>query len=197
MVYGGDFDENGSYESVLAYKNNNEYLPVRGRECSSGQLPYIAEEFTSYQAYAEANIEDIYGKENLKNGLTYSVTEFRSGILKNNKGKFEFEAFPIGAQTSWIRDFELEDVNKDGKMDILAVGNHMGAEVETTNYDAGVGVTLIQEEGGSFKYLMPYESGFYVHADTREIERIKLANGKVGFLVSVNQGTIKLFTYSK
>ena len=196
-VYGGDFDGNGKYESVLACKRDKEFLPVRGRECSSGQLPYIAEEFSTYKAFAEADIEDIYGKEKLSKGLSFTATEFASGILMNNEGKYEFKSFPNGAQVSWLRDFEVTDLNNDGRLDIIGVGNHFGAEVETTNYDASVGAVLIQQEDGSFEYLMPYESGLYVHSDSREIEPLKMANGKTAYLISVNNGMLRLFTTVK
>ena len=58
-VYANDFDNNGTNDIVLAkiYKEN--YVPLRGRECTSQQMPYIVEKFKDYNRVAASILLDI------------------------------------------------------------------------------------------------------------------------------------------
>ncbi len=67
-IYATDFDGNGSNDIVLSKKYEGEYVPVRGKECSSQQMPFINSKFGTYAEFADASLEDIYG-ENLKKCL--------------------------------------------------------------------------------------------------------------------------------
>lgn len=193
-VYCNDFDDNGQLDIVLSHEKSGKFLPVRGKECSTRQMPFLEQRFPTYISFATSSLEQIYSKEKLDQALTYAVNEFRSGILYNNEGSFSFSPFSIEGQMSFINDFEVIDINGDGRKDILAVGNRFGAEVETTRYDAGNGICYIQNEDGSFTYLPPGESGFFVPYDSRRIEKISLGSDKkTGILVSNNNDYLKLF----
>jgi hypothetical protein len=119
-------------------------------------------------------------------------------VLINNGGfEFEFKPFPAEAQFSFINDFTTLDINKDGKLDVLAVGNRFSTEVETTRYDAGNGVCLIQGANGEFQYLSPKETGFFVPGEATVIEKIKLGgvNSGLGILVGNNSENMLLFEF--
>ncbi|KAA3623198.1 MAG: hypothetical protein DWQ02_24845, partial [Bacteroidetes bacterium] len=66
-VYCSDFDNTGTFDIVLGYHEQGTIFPVRGRQCSSEQMPYIQEKFPTYKDFAEASIDEIYGKRDLKN----------------------------------------------------------------------------------------------------------------------------------
>ncbi len=140
-VYCSDFDENGTFDIVLAKYNQNELVPVRGRQCSSEQMPFIKNKFPNYHSFADANIEEIYGAK-LSSSIHYAATEFRSGLWINESGEFNFIPFPDEAQWSSILDIEvIKDVNI-GEYEIIIAGNIFDTEVETTPADAGVGLIL-------------------------------------------------------
>ena len=42
-IYSGDLDKNGNNDILLGYYNEGQLYPVRGRECSSQQIPMIKE----------------------------------------------------------------------------------------------------------------------------------------------------------
>ena len=82
-VYGSDFDKNGSVDVVLAKYDKDIQVPVRGRECSSEQMPFVAQKFPTFTQFADASISDILG-EGMKQALHYEATIFESIILEKN-----------------------------------------------------------------------------------------------------------------
>ena len=142
-IYGHDFDDNGQIDIVLGYFNQGICYPVRGRECSSQQMPFIKDKFPTYKAFASADLNDVYG-DKLKDAHHLMVTDFASCFVKNNGGgQFSTEPLPREAQFSSINGMVVDDFNKDGNLDILAAGNLFVSEVETPRNDAGKGVYLL------------------------------------------------------
>ncbi|HEX5624547.1 MAG TPA: VCBS repeat-containing protein, partial [Saprospiraceae bacterium] len=72
QVYCDDFDDNGSFDIVLAKENSGQLVPVRGRQCSSEQVPEISKKFPTYNAFANATLKDLYGT-GLDNALHYQA----------------------------------------------------------------------------------------------------------------------------
>ena len=197
-VYANDFDDNGTIDIVLARSNNDYAVPVRGKECSTGQMPFLAQKFPTYLEFANADLYQIYSKEKLDAALHYRATEFRSGVLYNDgKGNFTFSPFPVMAQVSYLNEIIVKDLNKDGRLDIIAVGNRFGTEVETTRYDAGSGLVMLQNSSGGFDVLSQSESGFFVPGDAKSMVEIKLGKeGACAVLVGNNQGSVQLFKFN-
>lgn len=191
-VYGNDFDRNGSFDIVLsAFEGENNY-PLRGKECSSQQMPFLTEKYPTYKEFAEADVNALYG-EKLDESLHLTVRNLHSSVFINDgKGSFEMNSLPNIAQFSPILGLQFEDVNKDGNIDIIAAGNMYGAEVETVRYDAGRGVCLLGDGKGSFKGLSPKESGFFASDNVKVLERIKVGKKDV-FLLGINNAKMKFF----
>jgi hypothetical protein len=83
-VYYDDFDLNGSKDIVLAYYNFGDLFPLRGRSCSSEQVPQLSEKFSTYNLFAESDIASVYGEKNLENALEYQVSTFASTYFEND-----------------------------------------------------------------------------------------------------------------
>jgi hypothetical protein len=193
-VYANDFDNNGTNDVVLAKFYKNDYVPVRGRECTSQQMPYVAEKFKDYHSFASSKLIDILPEDKVEDALVYEIKNFESIILINNNGKLERKALPIEAQISPIKSTLVLDLNKDGHQDIITVGNHYGVEVETTRYDAGFGTVLFGDGNNNFKYTSPSKSGFYVPQDSRGLINI---NQKHTSLILVTNNNSKPSIFSK
>lgn len=192
-VHYDDFDDNGSYDIVLSYYNFGKQFPLRGRSCSSEQIPLIASQFQSYNMFAEATLTDVYGHSNLESALHYKAKTFASMVLENQgNGKFVMRPLPVEAQISSINDILMDDFNKDGNLDIVIAGNLYPTEVETTRNDAGVGLYLEGNGKGGFMPILPEESGFFLLGDVKKLTRLKSNNYEI-IMGSINDGYLSAF----
>lgn len=192
-LWAKDYDGNGSIDPIMTVYEGQKCYPVHTRNLLLKQLPPLKKKFVFTADYARATIDEIYSNGEREGGLHLVANEFRSGWWENINGVFEFHAFPFMAQMSPVKGIVVDDLNKDGIVDMLLVGNDYGTEVETSRYDAGNGCVLQGLGKGKFKPLPVMESGFFASGDARRIARVRLVGGKSGFLVANNNGPAQLF----
>jgi hypothetical protein len=191
-VYGNDFDNNGQYDIVLSTYQDTINYPVRGKECSSQQMPFINDQFKTYHDYAIATMEDIYG-DKLNESKHLTVRTLKSCVFMNDgSGNFTMQTLPNEAQFSPIQSILIDDYNKDGNMDVLMVGNMYETEVETVRYDAGIGVCLLGDGKGGFSVISNFKSGFFVNENVKTLKKIMINHQNV-FLIGVNNRFLRAF----
>lgn len=173
-VYYSDFDSNGTKDIVLGYYNFGELYPVRGRQCSSQQVPQLKDEFSSYHSFGNSSLADIYKLKEKKDVLSYKASNFSSGILMNTNSKFEFVPFSNNAQLSSINDFLINDWNEDGHLDMLISGNLYNSEIETPRNDSNYGLLLLGDGLGKFQTVDANVSGFYLEGEVRKMSPIQI-----------------------
>lgn len=190
-VYYADFDDNGTRDIVLGYYNFGELFPVRGRQCSSQQVPEIKEQFANYHSFGSSSLSDIYEVNNRSDLESYKSYNFSSGILLNTESGFEFKQFPNLAQISSINDFLIDDFDKDRRVDILVAGNLYQSEIETPRNDAGYGLLLKGDGKGDFQTVDANESGFFVTGEVRKLKHIDV-DGERFVLSGINSSGLVL-----
>ncbi len=193
FVYANDFDDSGNIDIVLTFEDKDgELKPVRGRECTSQQMPFIVDKFPDFNSFAKASIEEIHSSEKIENAIKYPAYNFESAIVWNNKGELELEPFEHRAQSAPVKSSILEDLDDDGNIDILLAGNMFHTEVETSRYDAGYGHYLKGDGKGGFTYVQNSESGFYAGQDVKDLASIKIGANRA-ILVANNNGVLETF----
>jgi hypothetical protein len=196
-VYANDFDNNGTNDVVLAKFYKDSYVPLRGKECSTQQMPFISEKFKNYHSFASSKLIDILPKDKMNDAVVYEISNFESIILINDKGILKPQSLPIEAQVSPIKDALVDDFNNDGFKDILIVGNHYGVEVETVRYDAGYGLLLLGDGKNNYKPSEPSNSGVHIPLDSRSITSININKEKDIILVTNNSDALILLQKNK
>jgi hypothetical protein len=195
QIYGGDFDENGTSDIVLGYISQNTLFPLRGRQCSSDQIPDIAEKFPDYEGFGNATLSDVYG-DALEGALHYEIHTFKNSILFNlGNGNFELKALPNQAQASPVNGIISKDFDNDGNLDLLMAGNLYVSEVETGRADSGIGYFLKGDGKGSFTTHYFNETGFFTPGDVKDLKMIKTATGKNYVLVANNHSKFEVFEW--
>ena len=192
-VYWSDFDQNGVFDIVLAMHQDNSVYPVRGRECTSGQMPFVKQKYPTFEGFAEATLEQVYEQQNLDNALHLVAYELQSSVFINSgSGNFEKITMPSRCQMAPINDIIAKDMNGDKILDLIVAGNNYDTEVETVRYDGGTGLVLIGDGTGNFKSMPVSESGFYANGNCKDLELIDMG-GASTILVANNKGKIQGF----
>lgn len=192
-IYCNDFDENGTYDIVLAKYQGEICFPVRGRECSSQQMPFIVEKFPTFKEFANADVERVYGKDLLDQSLHLVAKDMRSHVFLNDgSGSFERIPLPIYAQIAPLNAIQLMDIDSDGDLDLIGGGNMHTAEVETTRYDAGVGLCMLNDGHGSFTNVPVSQSGLFIDGNVKDVKLIEMAGGGKALVVANNDGPVQL-----
>lgn len=176
-IFGNDFDGSGSNDVVLAKHYKDKVVPTRGRECSSQQIPDIQDKFPTYNQFALAGIEEILGEDNIEKGIHKKITGMSHRILWNKADGWVEARLPEECQIAPLKSIYTYDVNKDGIDDMVGIGNHYGAEVETARYDAGFGWVVLGAQNGNLIYMPSHKSGLRLTGDGRSIEMTETKNG--------------------
>jgi hypothetical protein len=190
-IYLNDFDNNEKSDIVLSYKSGTTEFPVRGRQCSSQQMPAIKSKFKDYNSFASASLKEIYTDKLLSESLSYEITSFESIYLENNNGTYSAKPLPQLAQVSSINKFLVEDFNQDGNLDVVLAGNLYNSEVETPRNDASFGLYLEGDGAGAFTAKTMMQSGLKIVGDVRGMEMLS-KNGKKHILVAKNNEQLQL-----
>jgi hypothetical protein len=194
-IFSGNFDDNNSYDIALSKTYNGQLVPVRGKECSSQQTPFLNDKIESYKKFASLNIEGVYGSETISKSNHLVAYNFKSLFVENlGKGNFKLHLLPNQAQFSVTQDFAIMDVNNDGIKDLIGVGNLYDAEVETVRFDASRGYVLTANNDAKFKSL--WESGINCNKDMRSIETINIS-GKPHIIIANNNDELSIYKHVK
>ncbi|MBX2876627.1 MAG: VCBS repeat-containing protein [Saprospiraceae bacterium] len=185
-VYSYDFDDNGTLDIVLSYYEHGEAFPVRGKDCSTQQIPSLSEKFTTYNEFGLSNLGDIYG-EKLGAALNLQAKTFASAYIENlGDSQFEFKPLPNLAQVSSVNNIMIKDYDQDGHKDLLISGNLFQSEIETPRNDAGAGLLLKGNGQGDFEAVPLGHSGFFAPHDAKDMKAIRLGTKEV-ILVANNK----------
>jgi hypothetical protein len=192
-VYAYDYDKNGNLDIVLGYYYDGTQYPLRGRQCSSDQIPAIKVKFKDYNSFAQATLEDVYSEGDLESALHYRVRTFASSYVENHGDQsFTVKKLPNQVQLSSINGIVSEDFNKDGNLDLIVGGNMFNAEVETPRNDAGYGSLLLGNGQGDF-HPVPFEkSGINIPYDTKDIKKIRGKDGVI-IIAANNNNCLSVF----
>lgn len=181
-MYYGDFDGNGSTETVVAYARNGNYYPVAGLDELVSQLSYLRKKFPAYRDFAGKTIEEIFGKEQLDNAVLLTAETMASGYLLNSGGTFTFKKFGAPLQVAPITSFLIEDFYGDGKPEVLVAGNYFGVTPYHGNFSSLAG-NLITSTG---KIIEGDQLGLNLtQKSVRELAIITV-KGKKHLMITVN-----------
>ena len=199
MAYSSDFDNDGRYDVVLtSYQlskdGTRKAFPVHFKSDLGKQMEMMKGKFTTYALYSEATIEDLFSEKEIENALKSSANWMANSYIENlGNSQFTIRALPTKAQLAPINDFLVKDINDDGNLDLLVVGNNHGNSVFWGPMDAFNGLVMLGDGSGDFQCVEYPQSGFFVPGDGRDVDVLELAAGSELVITSQNQDHILVF----
>jgi enediyne biosynthesis protein E4 len=196
-MYLNDFDNNGTLDQVICSYQNGISYPVASLDELSAQITGLEKKFPSYSDFGGKTVKEIFGKKAIEQSMVKKATMFESCVFLNNvNGTFRINKLPTLAQVSPVRDIMVRDIDKDGKQDLILVGNDYAVRPSYGRYDASYGWCLLGETSNIYKPLMPVVSGLKIIGDARKIVQIDI-KGKHYLVAAVNNGDLQVFQFLK
>ncbi|GDY02457.1 hypothetical protein LBMAG49_17860 [Planctomycetota bacterium] len=193
-LYAADFDQNGTLDVIEAKYRNNVLLPVRGRSCSAGAIPKIANQFPSFDAFARATLPEIYGQKELEQAQELHCNQLRNVVFENQNGYFILHPLPHLAQIAPGYGIGIADFDGDGVLDIVLAQNSFSPEPETGRLDGGLGLMLRGTGLMQFVIIPALTSGIMLPDDQKALAVVDLDNDAVpDFVIATNNGPLHTF----
>ncbi len=187
-----DFNNDGVVDPILCYYNNGKSYPWFSRDELFEQMPFLQKRFARYSDYADAQLEDMFSKEQLAAAKTVKIM-MQQSVCISNKGnrKLSIKALPEEAQITMVNGIVTDDVNKDGKQDLIIAGNFYPFRVQLGPMDAGIGLYLQGDGKGNFTPQPYSQTGLYVPGDVRNLVEIK-SNHRNIFVAGKNNSPLQV-----
>jgi hypothetical protein len=179
-VYASNFTGNQTTDVVLTQTIDGTEYPIAGMAPLGRDIYPLGVRYPTYGSFATATMSQAFGSAPLQQALHYQVDTFASMYLHNDgRGKFRAVALPNLAQLSPIRGMICNDVDGDGRLDVIVAGNQYDAEPNTARADAGNGLWLRGDGKGRFTPVPPVQSGFLAPLNVSGLALMNTQAGKV------------------
>ena len=194
QIFAKDFDNNGAIDPIITYYNQGRSWPLAQKEIITKQMPSLKKKILYYRDYAKSTLTDLFSKKDVDASYQLNAKTFHTSWFENDgKGKFVQHFLPIEAQFSPIFGITMSDLNKDGYLDLILVGNKWDCEPETGQQDAGNGLVLLNNKDKTFRSVLAKNSGFYAPENARSILQITAFNRRL-IIVGNNNGPFQFFS---
>ncbi|WP_084708596.1 VCBS repeat-containing protein [Hymenobacter norwichensis] len=191
-LYYADFDNNGSIDPFLNFYVQGKSYPFVSRDELNEEIYPMRRRFTSYKAYADAGMQDIFTAEELGKAGKLEVNELRTMLYLNQGGKFVATELPTEAQFSVVIQITSGDYNHDGHPDLLLLGNHADNRLKLGSIDANYGCLLQGNGRGQFSYVKQLAAGICVLGDVKSVSEITV-NRQAYLVVGVSNGPVQFY----
>jgi hypothetical protein len=162
----------------------------------SKAMPSVRARFPTYAKFAAAPIDDLFGRNRLRQAIRREVNTLESGLLLNKKEGFRFEPLAPLAQIAPARDLALVDVNGDGRLDLVIGQNDFSPGPLVGRMDGGTSLVLLGNGHGLLEPLMPDVSGVLVPEEVRRLAVTDLdGDGRSELVFRVAPGAFRCFTH--
>ena len=195
LVY-KDFDKNGSVDPILTYHIQGESYPFASRDELLDQMYSMRSKFTDYASYANAKLDDVFSKSDLKDAHRLTATTLQTTYLENTPGRFVDRAMPGPAQFSPVYAMATLDYNADGNLDVVLAGNQSAIRIRMGVIDANFGQLYAGDGKGNFSYVPQGASGLRLTGDTKSLQVIR-SNGAVLLMVGTNNVGVTTYRLNK
>jgi len=203
QIVANDFDKSSSTDPIISiYLTNSQgerkLYPVHSLNDMISQMQVMRKLFQRHKDYGKVDAKGLFKPNALDNAAVYNATQMASCYIENlGNGQFKLTELPMQCQFAPIYAMQTLDVDQDGNLDVLMVGNDYGTEVFTSKYDALKGILLKGNGKGDFEFVTYRNSGFFADGDAKALALYQNANQLPQVLVSQNKDKLLNFGFEK
>ena len=192
-MYVKDFDGNGVTDQIVSVYNHGTSYPIALRDELITALPYLRPRYPRYADYAGQTVTDIFSPAELAGATVKQAHTFATALVRNNGDEsFTLVPLPLEAQLAPVYGILAQDLDGDGKPDLLIAGNFDGVQPEIGRMSASYGLALRGDGMGRFTPLPAAQTGFAVPGQARDIQRVRTRGGDL-YLVARNNDRPLIF----
>ncbi len=199
-LYAKDFDGNSSIDMIPAYhikndKGEYELYPGIDRTQFSEEILAIKKKYLRNDQFAKVNMEEVMKSFN-QQGMQTLVCESTSSVWLENlgNGKFKSHELPLEAQVAPVNAILVNDIDMDGRMDLVIGGNEYQSEVSAGRYDASYGLVLKGTGNKNFEVMQPSKSGIILDGVVKQLKFVGSSNRSSILLASINNEKLKVYS---
>ncbi|WP_373515079.1 VCBS repeat-containing protein [Persicitalea sp.] len=195
-----DIDSNGSIDPMVfcymkADDGSRKPFPIASRDDLVSQVITMRKKFPTFKSYGLASLKEIWSGSDLENALIAQATEMRTCYIENKgDGYLEMKPLPLEAQTAPIFGIKADDVDGDGNLDLLLVGNDYGIDPNSGRHDAFMGLSLKGDGKGNFSQMPLTQSGFFVPGDAKALATLHTGKNEDVLIATQNQDSLLVFS---
>lgn len=195
-----DIDQNGSIDPMVfcyikAPDGSYKPYPMSSKDDLVSQVISMRKKFPTYKAYGYATMNDIWNDKDKQHALILTATDMQTSYIEN-KGNSQFTIKPLcqEAQEAPVYGMISKDIDGDGNLDVLMVGNDYGMDPYSGRHDAFNGLCLTGDGNGNFKPIDLIKTGFFVKGDAKALATVHTAKNEDIIIATQNQDSLLVFS---
>lgn len=171
-IYFKDFDGNGAVDPILTFFIQGKSYPYVSRDELLDQVSMMRTRFADYKSYADATIDDIFTKEEMKNAGYLEANTLATMLFLRKENSFKESALPREVQFAPVFSITTVDYNRDGNRDLLFCGNIYNSRLRFGRSDANQGILVKNEKNGKLSAVSQTACGLDLKGDVRSVVEI-------------------------
>ena len=199
-VIAKDMDNNGTtdpmvFSYMLAPDSTYKPYPMATKDDMVRQVIGMRNKFPTYKSYGFATMDDIWSDFDKQDAIILNATDMHTSYIENKgSGHFSIKPLPLQAQEAPVYGMKSMDVDGDGNLDVLMVGNDYSMDPYSGRHDAFMGLCMKGDGKGNFSPMSLQKSGFFVNGDAKGLATVHTARNEDIIIATQNQDSLKVFS---
>ncbi len=170
-------------------------FPMHTRDDMITQMVSVRRAYPTYKSFGRASMSELWREQDRADAVMLQANTLTSSYIENKgNGRFALSPLPLAAQVAPVFGMVSEDVDQDGNLDLLLVGNDYGMQPFAGRHDALNGLYLRGDGEGNFRSVGLSESGFFVRGDAKALAKVHTAKGEDVWIATQNQDSLMVYS---